>query len=89
MNTTVIAPTLPLPGDTFDGGTVIASCWQNDTDPDIPIWAELLLLTPEPGRHYRLVEIEHNVSDWTVTGRTAFENIIPATEAYSDAIGGH
>lgn len=77
---------LPLPNDKFDDGIVIASVWGND-DPSesSPVWAQLLLLMPEPGWYYRRVEIEwKDTEGWQVRLRQAHENIVPATKDYED-----
>lgn len=73
-----------LPGQELDGGIVIASVYLNDTDYDEPLVMALLLM-PEPGRYYRLVDV------WETSRRVAvrmwFENIVPAVEAYQDRGG--
>lgn len=70
-----------LPGQSLDGGIVIASVILNDTDYEDVLW-NVLLLMPTPGRHYRRVEV------WGDSGeiilRQAHENIVPAVEDYSD-----
>jgi hypothetical protein len=81
------APVLPMPNDEFDGGTVIASCWQNDDLSYGPAWYTLLLLTNQPGEFYRVVNVDAATSK--ITADTIFPNIIPAAEAYSEAIGGY
>lgn len=70
-----------LPGRPLDGGTVIASVVINDTDHDDTSVLALLLM-PETGWHYRLVEVWDASQE--VTMRLAFENIVPAFEAYVD-----
>lgn len=70
-----------LPGQELDGGTVIASVVLNDTDYEDTMVCALLLM-PTPGRHYRLVDVWQESRK--VTMRLAFENIVPAVEAYQD-----
>jgi len=78
-----LAEHLPLPGSHFDGGTVAASVILND-DADTPLhWAAVLLMRSPP--FYLVVECEG--SEPVV--RTAYENIIPAVEAYSADTGGY
>lgn len=73
-----------LPGQELDGGIVIASVYINDTDYDEPLVMALLLM-PEPGRHYRLVDV------WETSRRIAlrmgFENIVPAVAEYVERGG--
>ena len=73
-----------LPGQALDGGTVIASVYVNDTDYAEPLVLALLLM-PTPGWHYRLVEVWE--SSRKITMRQAFENIVPAIEAYVESGG--
>lgn len=81
---------IPMPNETFEGGIVVASCWLNDDPmPGQPASAALLLLTPTHGSFYKVVEVERRDQKWNVTVATDFPNIIPATEDYSDLIGGY
>jgi hypothetical protein len=70
-----------LPGQELDGGTVIASVYLNDTDYAEPLVMALLLM-PEAGRHYRLVDVWETSRE--VIMRQGFENIVPAVEAYQE-----
>lgn len=70
-----------LPTQELDGGTVVASVIINDTDYDDTLVMALLLM-PEPGRHYRVVETWQDSRK--ITLRQGFENIIPAAEYYRD-----
>lgn len=86
---------LPYPGETFNGMTVIASCWGND-DPEtedgkggfIPIWYGLLVLDPSPvedGPHYHVFEVTPGEGIYL---DSPFYNIIPATNYYDENIAG-
>ena len=68
-----------LPGQSLDGGTVIASVYINDTDYAQPLVMALLLM-PEAGRHYRLVDVWE--TSRVIEMRRDFPNIVPAVEAY-------
>lgn len=81
-------PKLPLPGEPYDGGTVIASVWGCDDPDDGQVWALLLLLLPEPD-YYRVVEIEPFEDGWKVTVRRRFPNIVPAVAQYVADGGGY
>lgn len=87
-------PKLPSPGEPFDGGVIIASCWGNDDvqDDGTPPFAEILLLMPTPP-FYRLtqIEVEDANGTWVITvgTDTRHPNIIPAAEDYSNRIGGY
>ena len=70
-----------LPGQELDGGIVIASVYLNDTDYDEPLVTALLLM-PEAGRHYRLVDVWE--TSRKVVTRLGFPNIVPAVEAYQE-----
>lgn len=70
-----------LPTQELDGGTVIASVYLNDTDYKEPLVMALLLM-PEPGRHYRLVDVWETSRE--ITRRQEYENIVPAVEAYQE-----
>lgn len=70
-----------LPGQELDGGIVIASVYLNDTDYEDALVLALLLM-PEPGRHYRMVDVWETSREVIV--RSGFENIVPAVEAYQE-----
>lgn len=73
---------LPMPNDKLaDGRTVVASCDQGNRQYD------LLVLNPTPGRFYSVLIVE--AEDLRVVDEVVYPNIIPAAEAYSDAIGGY
>lgn len=74
-------PVLPLPTESFGGGTVIASVWIRD-DED-PITAMLLVLMPEPGMYYRVFDIEWRTR-WEITQRREHINIVPAVRDYEN-----
>lgn len=80
---------IPLPGDTFEGGIVIASVYLREGESEVrtPAVAMLLTIMPEPGWYYRLLEVVHHGAKWNATVRTGFENIVPAVEAYVAAGG--
>lgn len=79
---------IPLPWQYYDGAVVVASCWQNDDPATGALTATLLLLHPDP-EHYSVVEVAREHDEWERTYAVAFPNIIPATEHYSDQIGGY
>lgn len=68
-----------LPTQELDGGTVIASVYLNDTDYEDALVLALLLM-PEVGQHYRLVEAWESSRE--IVMRLGFPNIVPAVEAY-------
>lgn len=85
-------PKLPMPNDLFEGGVIVASCWQSD-DPghEFGVWATVLLLMPEE-QFYMVMNIEPNADEaWKPKEYTSrrHPNIIPAAEDYSDTIGGY
>ena len=68
-----------LPGQELDGGIVIASVYIDDTNNEDSLVMALLLM-PNPGRHYRLVDVwegSRKILTWT-----EYPNIVPAVEAY-------
>lgn len=73
-----------LPGQELDGGIVVASVYINDTDYDKPLVMALLLM-PEPGRHYRLVDVWENCR--CIAMRMEFKNIVPAVAEYVERGG--
>lgn len=84
-------PDLPLPNTIFDGDIVIASCWGNDMPSEGPVFATLLLLRPQPP-FYRLFQVEVDQhGGWRRLRATERDhrNIIPATDDYSDSVGGY
>ena len=68
---------IPLPGDAIDGGTVIASAY-DDTDYE-GIW--LMLLRPSPP-YYRVVHIDRLAP--AVTEYTTYPNIIDAADKWRE-----
>lgn len=80
---------LPLPNEKFDGGIVVASVWLRD-DEERGYGALLLLLTPEPGLYYRIVEIDAQRKPealywhWEVVMRQAAVNIVEAVDFYKE-----
>lgn len=81
-------PELPLPWQYYDGAMVVASCWQNDEPDRQELTATLLLLHPTP-EHYSVVEVAYREGEWKRTYAIGFPNIIPASEHYSEMIGGY
>lgn len=85
-------PELPMPGEEFDGGVVIASVWRqdDDNDPDgYPVSALLLLLDENPD-FYRVQHIyaEYpNTTRWELAESKQYPNIVPAVRAYEDEGG--
>jgi hypothetical protein len=77
-----------MPGEPVGIGTVIASCWMRD-DAE-PLFAEVLILMPAPP-FYVTRQIEVRGQEWVAVPGTSttHENIIPATEDYSDRVGGY
>lgn len=72
---------IPRPLDVFDGQYVVASTWLNDP---LNVTALLLTMDHTPGLHYGIREIQWNGTEWKVTMRNAYENILPAVEAYEE-----
>lgn len=85
-------PPLPRPNDSFDGGIVIASCWGNDDPDEGIVFAEVMLLQPDIP-YYRLmqIEVDEYMGNWAVNvgTETRHRNVMPATEDYSDRVGGY
>jgi hypothetical protein len=75
---------LPLPGETFDGRTVIASTWVRDDEE--PILALLMLLNPKPP-YYTVASLIWSGGGWVIEASEDQPNINPATEAYSNQGG--
>lgn len=81
---------IPMPGEKLGETIVIASCWLNDdATPTMPLSATLLLLATRVP-YYRVTEAERTGGQWRLRSSISeFRNIIPATEEYSDRIGGY
>lgn len=80
-------PTLPMPGDHFDGKTVIASVWGND-EPDDEAVNGCTVLTLDAGApFYILLQCYSNPSGgWEIDMRQSFDNIVPAADAYREFV---
>lgn len=71
---------LPMPGERFNRGVVVASCWINDLD-GCEYFAVLLLLDEAP--YYRVREYDREGVIWGLS----FDNIVPATAEYQERTG--
>lgn len=81
---------LPMPGDQFlDKGIVIASCMDIIDEQEYDS-ATLLILRKEAPYYLvcHTVRTDYD-SPWQYRGGDQHPNIIPATESYSDLIGGY
>ena len=85
MTTTTIQ--IPLPGDEYDGRTVVASCWIRD---DEIILALVMLLNAE-APYYSVAQIEWRpvpgLPYWHNNGETFHRNINEATAEYANSGG--
>lgn len=83
---------LPMPNETFDGKTVVASCWINDSyelgpNEDLSV-AVVLLMADTPGSYYQVMELEAQEGDyWRVTQYRPHTNIVFAAEDYRENTG--
>lgn len=79
---------LPMPGDGYDGRTVVASCFVADevSDPYGDSHAAVLLLNAEPP-FYAVASIEWSGGSWANTDEETFANIVLAGEHYHDVTG--
>lgn len=78
---------LPMPNDTFDGGTVVASCSQiidQEGESDEESACTLLILYPQ-APFYAVLDVYED----EVLNSVSFPNIIPAAKEYSEQIGGY
>jgi hypothetical protein len=73
--------TIPMPGQSVAGGTVIASVWLTD---DGPLLVAVLMLLMPGTPHYRVVDVVWTDGQWVVDEDTdvTFPNIVPATAHY-------
>jgi hypothetical protein len=77
---------IPLPGDTLDNRTVVASTWLDDSD-DNYIALVLLLNATDP--FYAVAEIGADENrDWHTSAEETFRNINEAVKAYAENGGG-
>lgn len=78
---------IPLPNETYDGATVVASVWVSDDDPVALV--AMLLLIERAAPFYRVQDIQFVDGQWENLHHTAelFPNIVPAVEAYTQRGG--
>lgn len=80
-----MTPELPMPGDRFMRGYVIASTWTRD-DPSLPALGLVILLDDAPP-YYRVAEIAQDGEQWSLGAFDTFMNINHAVDGYAN-LGG-
>lgn len=70
---------LPMPGERFHRGIVVASVWQND---EIERATAMVLLVRDAPPYYAVDEIEWASGDWGTVDVRLHPNIVPAVEDY-------
>lgn len=84
----------PMPGEQFDGRTVIASTWLRDGwmpgdvhGDDEPEYLALVMLLNAGPPYYTVAQLQSDGGAWTIAASEDHPNINPATDDYAQEGG--